>query len=65
MVLSRDEVARLIAAAGNLKWQTALSVACGTGLWASEVVVLKVGDIDSQGMTLRVERGKGQKDRYQ
>jgi len=64
VVLSREEVAHLIAAAGNLKWQTALSVAYGTGLRASEVVSLKVGDIDSQRMTLRVERGKGQKDRY-
>jgi integrase/recombinase XerD len=64
IVLSREEVANLIAAAGNLKWQTALSVAYGTGLRASEVVGLKVGDIDSQRMTLRVERGKGQKDRY-
>jgi integrase/recombinase XerD len=64
IVLSREEVARLIAAAGNLKWQTALSVAYGTGLRASEVVGLKVGDIDSQRMTLRVERGKGLKDRY-
>lgn len=64
IVLSREEVAHLIAAAGNLKWQTALSVAYGTGLRASEVVGLKVSDIDSQRMTLRVERGKGQKDRY-
>jgi integrase len=55
---------RLIAAAGNLKHQTVLSVAYGTGLRASEVVALKVGDIDSQRMTLRVERGKGDKDRY-
>ena len=64
VVLSREEVARLIAAAGNLKHQTALSVAYGTGLRAGEVIALKVGDIDSQRMTLRVERGKGQKDRY-
>ena len=47
VVLSREEVARLIAAAGNLKHQTALSVAYGAGLRASEVVALKVGDIDS------------------
>ncbi|CAB3805590.1 IS91 family transposase ISMno24 [Paraburkholderia ultramafica] len=46
VVLSRDEVARLIAATGNLKHQTALSVAYGAGLRASEVVALKVGDID-------------------
>ena len=64
VVLSRDEVARLIAAAGNLKHQTALSVAYGAGLRASEVVALKVTDIDSQRMTLRIEQGKGSKDRY-
>jgi integrase/recombinase XerD len=64
VVLSRDEVARLIAAAHNLKHQAALSVAYGAGLRASEVVALKVGDIDSERMTLRVEQGKGRKDRY-
>ena len=64
VVLSREEVARLIAAAPNLKSQTALSIAYGAGLRASEVIALKVGDIDSQRMTLRVEQGKGRKDRY-
>ncbi|MDM0106526.1 site-specific integrase [Variovorax sp. J22R24] len=64
VVLSRDEVARLIAAAANLKYQTALSIAYGTGLRVSEIVALKVGDIDSQRMTLRVDQGKGHKDRY-
>jgi len=64
VVLSRDEIARLIASAGNLKYQAALSVAYGAGLRASEVVGLKVSDIDSQRMTLRVEQGKGRKDRY-
>lgn len=64
VVLSREEVGRLIAAAGNLKHQTALAVAYGAGLRASEVTALKVGDIDSQRMTLRVEQGKGRKDRY-
>jgi integrase/recombinase XerD len=64
VVLSREEAARLIAAARNLKHQTALSVAYGTGLRASEVVALKVSDIDSQRMTLRIEQGKGRKDRY-
>ena len=64
VVLSREEVARLIAAAGNLKHQTALSVAYGAGLRASEVVALKVSDIDSQRMALRIEQGKGGKDRY-
>ena len=64
VVLSPEEVARLIEAAGNIKYQTALSLAYGTGLRAGEVVVLKVGDIVSQRMTLRVERGTRQKDRY-
>ena len=64
VVLSRDEAARLIACAGNLKYQAALSVAYGAGLRASEVVGLKVGDIDRQRKTLRVEQGKGRKDRY-
>ena len=64
VVLSREEVGRLIAAAPNQKYQTALSIAYGTGLRVSEVITLKVSDIDSQRMTLRVEQGKGRKDRY-
>lgn len=64
VVLSREEVARLIDAAGTPKYQAALSVAYGAGLRASEVVALKVGDIDSTRMTLRAEQGKGRKDRY-
>ncbi len=64
MVLNCDEVARLIAAAPNPKYQAALSVAYGAGLRASEVCALKDTDIDSERMTLRVEQGKGRKDRY-
>ena len=64
VILSPEEVKRLIAAAGNLKHQTALALAYATGLRVNEVVALKIGDIDSQRMTLRVEQGKGQKDRY-
>ena len=64
VVLSRDEAARLIAAAGHLKYQAALSVAYGAGLRASEVVGLKVGDIDGERKTLRVDQGKGRKDRF-
>jgi len=64
VVLSPDEVRRLIEAAGNLKHQTALSVAYGAGLRASEVVALKVTDVDSDRMTLRIEQGKGRRDRY-
>jgi site-specific recombinase XerD len=63
-VLSREEVAALLAAARNLKHQTALSIAYGAGLRASEVISLKVGDIDSTRMTLRIQQGKGGKDRY-
>lgn len=62
-VLSIDEVTRLLDAAPNLKAQTALSVAYGAGLRASEVVHLKISDIDSERMILRVEQGKGQRDR--
>ncbi len=64
VVLSVQEVSRLIAAAHNVKHQVALSVAYGAGLRASEVVGLKVTDVDGQRMTLRVEQGKGRKDRY-
>ena len=64
VILSREEVRRLIAASNNLKHQTALAVAYGTGLRVNEVVSLKVGDIDSKRMVLRVEQGKGSKDRY-
>jgi integrase/recombinase XerD len=64
VILSREEVSRLIDSARTLKHRTALSVAYGAGLRVSEVVALKVGDIDSTRMLLRVEQGKGQKDRY-
>jgi site-specific recombinase XerD len=63
-VLSQDEVARLIEAAPSLKYRAALSVAYGAGLRVSEIARLKVSDIDSGRMTLRVERGKGQRERY-
>jgi integrase/recombinase XerD len=64
VVLSPEEVARLLNAAPGLKYKAALSVAYGAGLRASEVVSLKVSDIDSKRMVIRVERGKGRKDRY-
>ncbi len=63
VVLSREEVARLLEAAPGLKYKAALSVAYGAGLRVSEVANLKVSDIDSGRMTLRVEQGKGQRDR--
>jgi integrase/recombinase XerD len=63
VVLSPEEVARLLDAAPGLKYKAALSVAYGAGLRAAEVVSLKVGDIDSERMVIRVEQGKGRKDR--
>jgi site-specific recombinase XerD len=59
VVLSLDEVARLLNATTCLKHQAALSVAYGAGLRVAEVSTLKVSDIDSERMLLRVERGKG------
>ena len=63
VVLSPEEVARLLNAAPGLKYKAALSVAYGAGLRAAEVVSLKVSDIDSKRMVIRVEQGKGRKDR--
>jgi site-specific recombinase XerD len=63
VVLSPEEVARLLNAAPGLKYKAALSVAYGAGLRAAEVVSLKVCDIDSKRMIIRVEQGKGRKDR--
>jgi integrase/recombinase XerD len=64
VVLSPEEVARFLEAAPNIKYKAALSVAYGAGLRVSEVVSLKVSDIDSERMMLRVEQGKGRKDRH-
>jgi site-specific recombinase XerD len=64
VVLSEGEVARLLHAASTLKYKAALSVAYGAGLRVSEVVHLRVSDIDSERMLIRVEQGKGARDRY-
>ena len=64
VVLSPEEVAKLLDAAPGLKYKAALSVAYGAGLRATEVISLKVSDIDSARMVIRVEQGKGRKDRY-
>jgi integrase/recombinase XerD len=64
VVLSTEEVARLLAHAPSLKYRAALSVAYGCGLRVSEIAHLKVSDIDSARMLIRVEQGKGRKDRY-
>jgi site-specific recombinase XerD len=64
VVLSREEVARLLEATSSLKYKAAFAVAYGAGLRISEVASLKISDIDSERMTLHVEQGKGRKDRY-
>src|SRR6266571_3218318 len=62
-VLSVEEVTLLLRAAPGPKYKAAFATAYGAGLRVSEVVALKVGDIDSERMLLRVEQGKGRKDR--
>ena len=64
IVLSPEEVARFLEAAPGAKYRAALSAAYGAGLRVSEVASLKVCDIDSKRMLLRIEQGKGRKDRF-
>src|SRR6516164_8113305 len=64
IVLSPEEVSRLLTSATNIKHKALLSLAYATGLRASEVVSLKLTDIDRERMVIRVEQGKGKKDRY-
>jgi integrase/recombinase XerD len=63
-ILSREEVGALIAKTLNLKHRTILMTAYGAGLRLNEICHLRVSDIDSDRMTIRVEQGKGAKDRY-
>ena len=64
VVLSRDEVSRFFECIPNLKHQAIVMTAYATGLRVSEVLSLRVSDIDSQRMMIRVQQGKGRKDRY-
>jgi len=64
IILSQQEVALFFDHVPSIRYRAALMVAYGAGLRVSEVVALKVADIDSQRMLLRVEKGKGQRDRY-
>ena len=64
VVLSQDEVARFLAAVDNLKHRMVLTVCYATGLRISEAVRLTPAAIDSKRMVIRVEQGKGGKDRY-
>ena len=64
VVLSLEEAKRFMSCTMHPKFKAALAVAYGSGLRVSEVVALKVSDIDSERMILRVEQGKGSRDRY-
>jgi len=64
LVLSVEEVTRVLEAAPGPKYRAALGTADGAGLRVSEIVSLKVSDIDSTRMLIRVEQGKGRKDRH-
>ena len=64
VVLSLDEVVRFFQAVTNLKHRAILMTAYAAGLRLSEVVALRVDDIDSQRMVIRIRQAKGQKDRY-
>jgi len=64
VVLSADEVVRFLEAVPSLKTRAALTTAYAAGLRASETVGLKVSEVDSGRMVIRVEHGKGGKDRY-
>jgi site-specific recombinase XerD len=63
-ILSREEVARILARPANRKHRVLLMTAYGAGLRVSELVRLRVADLDSDRMTIRVEQGKGGQDRY-
>jgi site-specific recombinase XerD len=64
VVLSLEEVARFFAAIVGLKQRAILMTAYAAGLRVSEVVALRVDDIDSQRMVLRIRQAKGRRDRY-
>ena len=63
VILSQDEVARLIDAASSPFHQTVLMTLYGTGVRRAELTRLKITDIDSQRMVIHVQGGKGRKDR--
>ena len=63
-ILSREEVARIFRVTSNRKHRTLLKTAYAAGLRVSETVHLRLGDIDSERMTIRIEQGKRMKDRY-
>lgn len=63
VVLSREEVRRLLEAASGLRERAAMEIAYSAGLRLSELLHLRIGDIDSERMVIHVKQGKGKKDR--
>ncbi len=63
-ILSREEIARLFEVTGNLKHRALLMTAYGGGLRVGELLNLRIEDVDSGRMMIRVRKGKGEKDRY-
>ena len=64
VIWSQQDIRRLLAGAPDLRARALLKTAYGTGLRVSEAIRLKTTDIDSQRMSIRVEQGKRNKDRY-
>ncbi len=64
VVLSKDEIIKLIKVTGNLKHKTILLLIYSAGLRLGELLNLKIGDIDSKSMKIHIKQGKGKKDRY-
>jgi integrase/recombinase XerD len=64
VVLSPEEVLRFLGSVRSIKHRTILTICYAAGLRVSEAICLKVTDIDSQRMVIRVEQGKGRMDRY-
>src|SRR5260370_37671101 len=64
VILSPEEVLRLLQAAPSFSHHVIFSMMYGTGVRVSEAVHLRAADIDSQRMMIRIEQGKGRKDRY-
>src|SRR5690606_20932994 len=64
VVLSTDEIKRILDVTENLKHKTILAVIYSSGLRISECINLKIKDIDSKRMQIRVSQSKGKKDRY-
>jgi integrase/recombinase XerD len=63
-ILSKEEVITLLNNVSNIKHRALLTLTYSAGLRVSEVVSLKLGDIDSQRMLVHIRQGKGRKDRY-